>query len=184
MAVSEGRAGALVRVPMSWEEYEALEPDARHEYVEGCLVVNPRAGLGHQVALFRLAQLLDAAVAPGYQVYPEGAWKPGSDEWAPDIMVAPLCRDVRFTGIPELVVEVLSTNRARDLVMKSTHYSAAGLPRYWVLDPDPETLELTAFELRDGIFEEVCNAGADDEVTLDFGVGTVKLNLRQLMADR
>jgi len=37
---------------------------------------------------------------------------------------------------------------------------------------------------RDVRFVEVCTAGADDEVTLDFGVGTVTVNLRQLMADR
>lgn len=180
MAVPESRAGALVRVPMSWEEYEALEPDARHEYIEGSLVVNPRPSLEHQVALLRLAQLLDAA-GPAYQVYVEGAWKPGKDEWAPDLMVCPRQKAVRFTGTPELIVEILSSNRARDLVMKPLKYAQAGLPRYWVFDP--ETLVLTAFELRDGVFVDVAEVGPDDEVTLDFGVGTVTVNPRRIMAD-
>jgi Uma2 family endonuclease len=167
---------------MSWEEYEALEPDARHEYIEGCLVVNPRPTGEHQVALQRLRRLLEDAAAPGYEVYGEWAWKPGANEWAPDIMVCPREKVVRFTGTPALIVEILSTNRARDLVMKANHYAVAGLPRYWVVDP--ESLVLAAFELRGGVFVEVCSAGADDEVTLDFGVGTVTVNLRQLMADR
>lgn len=178
---SKGRAGALVRVPMTWEEYEALEPDARHEYVEGCLVVNPRPSLDHQIALLRLARLLDDA-AHGYQVYVEAAWKPGKDEWAPDIMVCPRQKAVRFTGTPELVVEILSSNRARDLVMKPSKYAKAGLPRYWVFDP--ETLVLTAFELRDGEYVDVAEVGSDDEVTLDFGIGRITVCPRHLMAER
>jgi Uma2 family endonuclease len=182
VAVPENRVSAVVKIPMPWEKYEALEPDARHEYIGGCLVVNPRPTLGHQAALLRLARLLDDAAASGYQVYPEGAWKPGTEEWAPDIMVCPRQDAVRFTGTPELVVEILSSNPARDLVLKSHRYAAAGLPRYWVVDA--EALYLTAFELQEGEFSEVAHAGPDDEITLDFGVGTVTLNLRQLLADR
>ncbi len=180
MAVPEGRVGALVRVPMSWEEYEALEPDARHQYIEGCLVVNPRPTGEHQVALLRLARLLEDAAAPGYEVYVEWAWKPQDDEWGPDIMVCPRDKAVRFTGIPELIVEILSSNRARYLVMKAHKYAKAGLPRYWVFDP--ETLVLTAFELRDGVFVDVAEVGPDDEVVLDFGVGLVTVSPRPLMA--
>lgn len=184
MAVSGSgsKAGALVRVPMSWEEYEALEPDARHEYVEGCLVVNPRPTGEHQVALLRLATLLESVVHPGFAVYIEWSWKPAADEWGPDIMVCPRQKAVRFTGTPELIIEILSSNRARDLVMKPHKYAQAGLPRYWVFDP--ETLVLTAFELREGFFVDVAEVGPDDEVTLDFGVGTVMVNPRRLMADR
>jgi Uma2 family endonuclease len=182
MAVPEGRAGAFVRVPMSWEDYEALEPDARQEYVEGCLVVNPRPTGEHQVALRRLSRLLEDAVPSGYEVYDEWSWKPGSDEWAPDIMICPRQKTVRFTGTPELIVEILSSNRARDLVMKPLKYAKAGLPRYWVFDP--ENLVLTAFELRDGVFVDVAEVGPDDEVTLDFGVGAITLSPRVLLADR
>src|SRR6266849_3585460 len=99
MAIPESRAGAIAQVPMPWEEYEALEPDVRYEYIGGCLVVNPRPTGEHQVALLRLAHLLEDAAAPGYRVYAEWAWKPGAEEWAPDIMVCPRERAVRFTGI-------------------------------------------------------------------------------------
>lgn len=182
MAIPESRADALVQVPMSWDEYEALEPDVRHEYIGGCLVVNPRPTGEHQVALLRLARLLEDAAAPGYQVYAEWAWKPGAEEWAPDIMVCRRERAVHFTGTPELVVEILSGNPARDLVMKSHRYAAAGLPRYWVVDP--ERLSVTAFEPRAGAFVEVATAGPDDEISLDFGVGAVTIQLRRLLADR
>ena len=92
----------------------------------------------------------------------------------------PRDKAVRFTGIPELIVEILSSNRARDLVMKAHKYAKAGLPRYWVFDP--ETLVLTAFELRDGVFVDVAEVGPDDEVVLDFGVGLVTVSPRPLMA--
>ena len=54
-------------------------------------------------------------------------------------------------GIPDLIVEALSTDRARDLVMKREWYAAAGIPEYWVLDPVSDALtilELSGDEYR------------------------------------
>ena len=38
-------------------------------------------------------------------------------------------------GVPDLVVEILSSDRNRDLVMKRDLYASAGIPEYWTLDP-------------------------------------------------
>ena len=48
-------------------------------------------------------------------------------------------------GIPDLVVEILSTDRNRDLVMKRGLYAGAGIPEYWILDPFNDAL--TVLEL-------------------------------------
>ena len=43
-------------------------------------------------------------------------------------------------GIPDLVVEILSSDRNRDLVMKRNLYAGAGIPEYWTLDPFNDVL--------------------------------------------
>ncbi len=37
-------------------------------------------------------------------------------------------------GIPDLVVEILSSDRNRDLVTKRAWYAGAGIPEYWIID--------------------------------------------------
>ena len=62
------------RVPMSWEEYEALGPD--------------------------------------------WAWRPTQDEFVPDVTVFERTTEtIRLTATPLLAVEVLSSDRASDLVV-------------------------------------------------------------------
>jgi Uma2 family endonuclease len=40
-----------------------------------------------------------------------------------------------------LVVEVLSKdNRSHDLILKRHDYAKAGIPQYWIVDPDARTL--------------------------------------------
>ena len=46
-----------------------------------------------------------------------------------------LIRGSFVEGVPDLVVEILSTDRNRDLVMKRAWYANAGIPEYWVVDP-------------------------------------------------
>jgi Uma2 family endonuclease len=60
---------------------------------------------------------------------------------------------LRFTGAPDLVVEVLSHSTARtDKVVKFNAYERAGVREYWLVDPHPHTVEV--YSLSDeGIFE-------------------------------
>jgi Uma2 family endonuclease len=165
---------------MSWEEYQRIEVEGHCEYIDGCLVMNPSPAYRHQLLLRNLANLLQAACPKGYTAIHEWAWKPGADEWEPDIMVCERDDDaIRFTGTPQVIVEVLSTNRADDLVRKAFRYAAAGLPRYWIADPLEPSLR--AYELQEGQFEEVAHAIGDDALEFDFGVGRVTVRPADLL---
>ena len=56
-----------------------------------------------------------------------------------------LINDGYVEGIPDLVVEILSSDRNRDLVMKRNLYAGAGIPEYRTLDPANDVL--TVLEL-------------------------------------
>ena len=45
-------------------------------------------------------------------------------------------------GVPDLVVEVLSSDRSRDLVLKRDWYHEAGIPEYWIMDPAADSLSV------------------------------------------
>jgi Uma2 family endonuclease len=57
---------------------------------------------------------------------------------------------------PSLVAEVLSPgkqNRDRDLIRKRDQYAARGIPEYWLIDPEAQTV--TVLQLQNGSYEEV-----------------------------
>jgi Uma2 family endonuclease len=66
-------------------------------------------------------------------------------------------------GAPDIVVEILSTDRNRDLVRKRQIYAEAGVLEYWPVDPRNDTV--TQLELRDGAYVERAVLGADDTLT-------------------
>ncbi len=161
------------RVPMSWEEYEALG-EVRAEYIDGELVVMGLPTFRHQDIAANVYFELKRQLAPELRALFGCGWKPAADEFGPDVMVVePTTEEKRYTGRPLLAVEVLSSDPAADVVRKFRKYEAAGLPRYWIVDQEGPSI--TEYALADGQLREVGRHAGDDPVTLAVGPTTVTL---------
>jgi Uma2 family endonuclease len=167
----------------TWAEYCALDTEGRSEYIGGRIVMAPSPTQRHQRTARRLANALEEVLPDGWAVTEAWAWKPGADEFAPDVMVhSQTPQDERFTGTPALVVEILSNRRSRDLVLKMALYAEAGAPHYWVVDPRDGVLQAFALVPEQKIFRQVARLEGAARATLPFGVATLDVDLPALLA--
>jgi len=85
-----------------------------------------------------------------------------------------------LTTLPHLIVEILSSDRAADIIRKARKYSANGLERYWIIDPaGPEVIVYTPVA---GVLAEQQTIGPGTEATLDVGPTTVTFDPATLLA--
>jgi Uma2 family endonuclease len=147
------------------EELERMPDDGRrYELLDGVLLVSPAPGVWHQEVVGSLYRLLYDACPPElHVVIAPFEWR-GSRRTAlqPDVLVARrgdlfAVEDGKFLAEPPvLAVEVLSPSTRRiDRLSKLSAYEEAGVPSYWLVDPDPETPSLHALDLVDGHYVEV-----------------------------
>ena len=151
------------------DEYRRLELD------DGELYFMPRPRRAHQflkdslVTYFR--NLLDGFADPPAEVYSELVVVISQESGRiliPDLSI--FLRkpgdesDISATGrITDIVIEILSSDRNRDLVRKRRVYAEAGIPEYWICDPRHDTV--TPLELRDGEYVERAVLGVGDTLT-------------------
>jgi len=140
---------------------------ARHELIDGALIMAPSPGLPHQRVAYRLRSLLDqAAMAAGtpVEVFETINVQAPAGLLIPDISVvdAVAARTGGLTVPASAVVAVVEiespSTRRIDRFVKPGVYAEAGIPVYWRVELEPTPL-LSVSALRGGVYVEVVTAG-------------------------
>ncbi len=161
---------------MSLDEFLALgETDGKWELDDGVLHIVSSASKDHQFLMhwFRryIEDCLRTSYPPAGEVHHEMTTILSRElERAPepDIVVVLAGRAdvggvVHVEGVPDIVVEILSSDRGHDLVRKREMYAESGVREYWIIDPRNDTV--TMLELHVSQYAERATLGAGDVLT-------------------
>ena len=150
---------------MSLDEFLALgETDGKWELDDGVLYIMASGTPDHQFLELefsrRMLDHLDEFDQPPAHLYTEMTTILSRELQRapePDIVIIlnqrrHIVGRARVEGAPDIIIEILSTDRNRDLVRKRQIYAEAGVLEYWPIDPRNDTV--TQLELRDGAYVE------------------------------
>jgi len=164
-------------VKFTYEDFLLFPEDGRrHELLDGDHVVSPSPVFKHQDILANLMVILriflkqtrsgKVVCAPMDVVFSD------TDVVEPDIIYVSAARTEIITekniqGPPDLIVEILSaSSRKTDEIIKRKLYERCGVPEYWIVDPDLETVKVYRFvEGRYARVAELSNEIADTVLT-------------------
>ena len=117
------------------------------EIIEGDLFMVPSPSIQHQRISSRLEMVLNKFLenTPSGEVFhaPVDLVLSDLDVVIPDIIFvttehSDIIQKKNVQGIPDLIVEILSTDENRDLVIKKDLYKRYLVPEYWIVDPEKE----------------------------------------------
>jgi len=151
------------KVKLTYREYRHFPDDGKtHELIDGEHYVAPAPGTNHQSISrhiqFQLYQQLELTERAEIYNAPTDVELSEIDVVQPDILVISRSRKriispSRIIGAPELVVEIISPSTGpRDRELKRGLYERRGVPVYWLVDPEAQTV--TVFEFEDGAYRE------------------------------
>ena len=148
------------------------EMEQRCELIDGVLHMAAFPIPDHQILATLLTSYLSLRIMEtglGIALAPTGVVVAADSVVGPDIIViraerAHIIGATVINGAPDIVVEVLSSHRNRDLVEKRRLYQAAGIPEYWLVDGDADTLTVLALG-PDGSYRERAILTAADTLT-------------------
>jgi len=161
---------------MSLDDFLAMgETDGKWELDDGVLYIMGSGSPDHQFIIQQLCRHIDEYL-DGFESSPAHFYHEMTTILSRELQRAPEPdiviilnerRDIvgqsRVEGAPDIVVEILSTDRNRDLVRKRQIYAEAGVTEYWPIDPRNDTV--TQLELRGGVYVERAILAADDVLT-------------------
>lgn len=160
----------------SWSDEEYLAFSTERPLVElrdGAIEVLPMPTDGHQRVLDALFLLLAThARAAGGRARTAGIRvriRAGVFRQPDIVYLGPARQHLRgeeYWSGADLVVEVVSGSsgdRVRDLVTKRREYAEAGIPEYWIVDPQQETI--TVLRLEQGTYVEHCVGQQESSAT-------------------
>jgi Uma2 family endonuclease len=146
-----------VKELMTWDEFIGLPFETRNtDLVDGKMIVNP-PNAQHERVIRKLIGALDRwqehelLSTPGsrlgeattqqlVKVVNDRGYQPDLS-WFPVEQCSGPGEPAAFTGLPAIVVEVLSpSTRQFDLVRKANDYRTLGISEYWLIDPDAKSV--------------------------------------------
>ena len=150
---------------MSLDDFLALgETDGKWELDDGVLYIMASGSPDHQFLMLQFCRHLDDYL-DGFDQTPAQFYHAMTTVLSRELQRAPKPDMVIILnknrgivgrkwveGTPDIVVEILSTDRNHDLVRKRQIYAEAGVLEYWLMDPRNDTV--TPLELRDGAYVE------------------------------
>lgn len=157
-------------------DLDACPDDNNHyELIEGELFVSRAPGIPHQLILNHLQMAFGSYLIEnpiGIVVPGAGAVFSDYDAVIPDLVFvrnerwSEVVTEVRFTGAPDLVIEIMSPgreNRDRDLLVKRQLYAKYGVAEYWIVDAENRLVQV--YRLRHKQLESVASRRGDEEIT-------------------
>jgi Uma2 family endonuclease len=170
-----------------WGEADYLlfanDHNALIDLVDGKVVLHEMPTPRHQAVVVALARALGGSRAGQVLVAPMPVRLGPGHMREPDVMFyrsEHLDRlGEQFADPPDLVVEVLSpSTRSVDLGDKLAEYAAAGIPEYWVVDPNDAAIDV--FLLAGGRYARPRRFGPDTTLTPG-AAPDVQLNVRAVI---
>ena len=158
---------------MSLDEFLALgDTDGKWELDDGVLYIMASGSPDHQYLILEFSRHildhLDEFEEPPAHIYSEMTTILSRELQRapePDLVIIlnehrSIVGHARVEAPPDIVVEILSMDRNRDLIRKRQIYAEAGVLEYWPIDPRNDTV--TQLELRDGAYVERAVLGVGD----------------------
>jgi len=155
---------AIEKVPKTALDVFRLLPEGTLcEVIDNVLYMSPAPKYSHQNLVFLLAKRIDKhlgkttskgeIIISPFDVYFENLLSAVQ----PDLLVVLnenrhiLKEDGYIHGAPDVIIEVLSRDKKRDLVKKKSLYERAGVKEYFTVNPDNR--EITAWLLKENIYQ-------------------------------
>ena len=146
------------------EVYRMLPEGTRCEVIFNELIMSPSPSREHQFILIKLTTLLfqfledkqnGILLTAPFDVYFEDE----NSVVQPDLFIMlneqqHLIKKNGVYGVPSVVVEIISTNRAYDTQRKRVLYEKAGVREYFMIDPENKKTTLLSLSAS-GIYEQV-----------------------------
>jgi Uma2 family endonuclease len=139
-----------------WTEavYLALTTNHLVELSDGCLDVLPMPTHQHQMVvalLFGLLKTFTEANAPGFVLFAPLRMRLGPGKFRePDVLYMKMENRHRvheYWDGADLVMEVVSPSRPDfDRATKRSEYARAGIPEYWIVDPQEQTVTVLTLD--------------------------------------
>ena len=133
------------------DDFMKLPEGARAELIEGELVMSPSPRERHQRILMNLTFALGAIIRPAalgsLYAAPFDVHLPSGDIVQPDLIFISTANQGIIQdwirGVPDLLVEIVSPDSPqRDRVLKRALYERNGVPEYWIVDPEPASIDV------------------------------------------